>query len=248
MPPPSSSAVSPFSLLSDDLLRLILSLLSHSSHTAALAACCSRTAALAAPLLAADRRRAQETEDARPWSDKAAGPAWSFCAHARRGAAAWRGCWNLHVGADRRCVLAHRASPSATKETRWYGAILEWRHAEGGGREAEYGRLIASFSHTAFSVPYQLPWRVRRRPCTPLTGVGSARAASSRRLQPPDGATQWALCADGVLVLGGAARLDLAIPPPCGTQMGAAALGFAGEWHDEEIEVNWLEAVDQMEK
>jgi hypothetical protein len=145
-------------------------------------------------------------------------------------------------------VLAHRAAPSATKETRWYGRVLEWVvHTEHRQREPVCGGVIATFSRAAFSVPFQLPWRIRRHAHTCVTAgfKGAGAGATGRRLLPPEGATQWSLCKDGTLLIGGCARLDLTIPPPCGQLLSAAALGLLAyeAWHQEGIEVNWLETL-----
>eukprot|EP00962_Isochrysis_galbana_P020283 scaffold5911_cov127-Isochrysis_galbana.AAC.4 len=233
--------------LSDDLLCALVDALADSLDSCvAFASTCRSVHAAAAPRLAQLGRESVAAAGLRPWSDPSL-PSWTFTAHIKRGVAApWRGCWNLHVGADRRCVLAHRAAPSATKETRWYGRVLDWVHTKHCQRESVSGGVIATFSQAAFSVPFQLPWRVRRHVHTRVTGFASAGAsATGRRLLPPEGATQWLLCEDGTLLMGSCARLDLTIPPPGGELLSAAALGLFVDkaWNQEGVEVNWLETM-----
>jgi len=231
--------------LSEDLLAALIDALAESPPACvAFASTCAAAAACSAAKLATLRQEAEAAAKLRPWSDPAR-PWWSFTAHVKRGVAAWRGCWNLHVGADCRCVLAHRVSPSATKETRWYGVALGRLHT------AERGGLVACFSHVSFSVPFQLPWRTRRPGAEPIAGIGSVRALASRRARPPDGATEWLLFEDGTLGLGEGVRLDLAIAPASGEALSAASLGLvtpaAEYWLEEGVEVNWLQAVAGLE-
>ena len=108
----------------------------------ALSSACKRLRNLCASQLSTLRAALQET---RYWLQ---GRQWRFRAHIKhRGQChndlkTWRGVWDLDLSEGCMAVLSRRAAPGATKETRWFGKIINWVHLDVELAEIEWG-LVA---------------------------------------------------------------------------------------------------------